>query len=492
MPAHYNDENLSEITNKFLKIFTVQPHNYLVDQGDFYKVDLFKLCNEGLVNSCFGNNSDNPYFACVMPPAPCQTVPNLIEIENGKYMAFRLGFNEAIVIIGKTPPEVNYFSYCAFLTSRFSERKNNATKDFPITPLRNKPIKDQTITREVVFSCLGEPLNNLKINTPGTPNGTPGCPFDQPFLIVCTANQNLQQEIYKFALHAGFSSDSLNTIIIPQAIANLGVNDRNTDTFTIINRISSRDEYDAKLYKYLHNPGVNVLRVTANTTKGTAFPIPFLTPRGTGRTEFRYSKPVDDLRTKIIEYYNSDYEAVDITTDIWLDESYIALQQGLNNLGEARDTVYLGTGSFKLPQDAFVVVYGVNHAKTGKCTYSNIVAYGNKYDNGVVSVSNQELENSAFHFSKEPDTGYLYAWRFGFYEDPSYNYTQIPTYNTDELILKNQPNTRKINPDEDIYFGFRAYLEPSTKVGPACNELILDRVLVFLKKKLIHDKQLNE
>jgi len=391
-----HDKSLDEKTDELLNILTSQTDIYSVQQGDFYKVDIFELCDEHKIPSCFGNNSDNPYFSCAMELAPDQTVPNFIEVEEGKCLSFRLGLNEAVVITGKTPPEVKYFSYCVFLTSRHSKDENE--EPFEVTPIRNIPIKlvRKVIQRDVVFDCLGEPINNLKINTPGTPGGTPGCPFSQPFLIVFTANQDLLQQIYKSAIEAGFSPDSLNVAVIPKDIVNLGVASHDTDSFSLLNRISSQDKKDPNLIKYLENPGVKVFRVTSNTITGPALPIPFLTPRGTGRTEFQYTKAVEKLRDKITEFYSEDYDAVDIPTDIWLNESYTAIQQGVNNLGEARDSIYFGTGTFKLPENAFIAVYGADHAKTGKCTYSNVVVYGSEYDNGVVNVNNKDLENSAF------------------------------------------------------------------------------------------------
>jgi hypothetical protein len=481
-----NVESLNKATEKLLEI--IKSDNLSYQKGDFFLVDVFELCNQGKLNECFGNNS-SPYFACVMPKSPDQPakVPNFVEVTKDRWMSFRLGFNEAIVLTGMTPPKATtYFSYSIFLSSRRADNDNEAVNNITVTPLRNKPVKSKMefqrdksidlegeLPRDVLFSCLGEPLNQLKINTPGSP----GNPFSQPFLIVLTANQDLQQTIYKLALQAGFSSKSLNTITIPQEIANLGVTDQNSDTFNMLNRISSLNKNDQEFQNYLNNPGVQVLRVISKNTGGKALPMPFLTPRGTGKTELIYSKPVETLRNKIVEYYAKDYIAVDITTDIWIDESHIAIQQGFNNLGESRDTVYLGSGSFTLPKDAFAVAYGVNHAKTGKCTYSNIVVYGNQYDNGVASVNNKDLENSALVYLQTLEAGNLYAWRFGYDEDSPY-YTQIPTeYNPDGAL-----DTKNINPYQDIYFGFRAYLEPATKVGPLWGELIIDRVLIFLKK----------
>ena len=483
MPIIYNDYSFDTTNEKLINILTSQADIYAVQRGYFYRTDPFDLCDDYMLPSCFGNNSGSPYFSCAMEDAPGQSVPSFVEVASGKYLSFRMGFNEAIIITGKTPPEVKYFSYCAFVTTRHSKNQSETAKHFKVMPLRNKPTKFQrsAIERDLVFTCLGEPINNLKINTPGTPEGAPGCPYDQPFLLIFTGNQNLQQEIYKSALQAGYSPNSLNMITMPRDIANFGVAERSTDTFSLLARISSESMDEPDMKKYLLNPEISVVRITANTITGPALPIPYLTPRGTGTTEFRYSKAIDTLRDKIVEHYSNDYDAVDIPTDIWLDESYIAIQQGVNDLGESRDTVYFGSGSFKLPEDAFIVVYGANHAKTGKCTYCNAVVYGQRYENGVVSASNKEFENSALLYLEDPKADYLYAYKFGYYDDPSEYYKKIPSYDPEE-DLPCKRHTSALDPNEEIFLGFRAYLEPTTKVGPAWNELALDKVIVFLKK----------
>ena len=484
MPVVKDDKSVNDTTEKLIKILSSQSSIFEVQQGLFYRTDPFELCDEHKIPSCFGNNYGGVYFSCAMEPAPGQLVPNFVEIAPGKCLSFRMGFNEAIIITGKTPPSVKYFSYCAFLNTRASKKESEAAKYFKVTPTRNVPTKlsRKAISRDILFSSLCEPINNLKINTPGTPNGALGCSYDQPFLIVFTGSLELQQQIYNAALQAGYSSDSLNTEVIPKDIVNFGVTTHETDTFSILNRISGENLDDPEMEKYLADPGISVFRVTANTITGPALPVPYLTPRGTGKTEMPYAKAVDELREKIIEFYSKEYDAVDIPTDVWLQESYTTFLQGANDMGESRDTVYLGSGTFKLPEDAFIVTYGANHAKTGKCTYSNTVVYGKNYDNGVVSVNNIEFEGSASVYLDDPVAAYLYAWRFGYYSDPSDYYTEIPSSPLYYEESIGNRHTQTIDPNEDIFLGFRAYLEPITKVGPSSNELILDRVLVFMKK----------
>lgn len=100
-----------------------------------------------------------------------------------------------------------------------------------------------------------------------------------------------------------------------------------------------------------------------------------LRPRGTGLTELDLTPEVNALRDAIIAR-NPGMKADDLRPTTWLEESFVALQKDLDVLGESRDTVYLRNGStFSLADDEFVMVYGVNHEKTGKATYANFAAY---------------------------------------------------------------------------------------------------------------------
>ncbi len=70
--------------------------------------------------------------------------------------------------------------------------------------------------------------------------------------------------------------------------------------------------------------------------------------------------------------------ATDLKTSIWLLEGYDAIQEGIDALGENRDTATSAADQFTLGDDPreFVIVYGVNHAAFGKVTYNNFSIYG--------------------------------------------------------------------------------------------------------------------
>jgi len=58
-------------------------------------------------------------------------------------------------------------------------------------------IVDRTYVNETrwLFANLADTVNNLVINTVGTPNGTSGNPFNQTTIIVATADRVVDQRI---------------------------------------------------------------------------------------------------------------------------------------------------------------------------------------------------------------------------------------------------------------------------------------------------------
>ncbi|HEX3043789.1 MAG TPA: hypothetical protein VHY08_03465 [Bacillota bacterium] len=463
-------------------------------EGVFTHFDFLAYYRAGIIHNCNGNNAKNPYMTCGLLPAPGQTCSDLVPLNldprfppDTYHASFHLGANEAILMVGYTPPKGNYFSYTPFVTSRWADfdvlDSVSTSKLLDVTPLRTIPKRayNPKSHREKFFAPLGSPLNNLKINTPGSPLNNPeissrGNSFGQLVVIVFTANQDLQQRIYDTFTEDGYGH-SLNTLVVPNALTYLGLTEQ-ADTFSIGFRIAG-DYNDPLIKPYVDNPPMSVYRVTAPGVTEHYLPTPRLIPAGTGWTEMNYFKPVERLRQAILDTYPG-YDAVELRTDTWLEEGYITIQQNTDDLGAARDTPYTATGTFKLPDNAFLIAYGVNHAQSGKCTYSNVNVYGSRADNGVLSVTNDDFGDSASVYLKEAVAADLYAWKFTYDVNDTEPYcTVIPR----EDPLKSGPlPPYAIGLDEPIYIGFRAYMEPETTVGPAWHELIIDRVIVFVPK----------
>jgi len=323
-----------------------------------------------------------------------------------------------------------------------------------------------------VWTSYNDPLNNLTIKTTGTPNGVRGNPFNQDTVIIVTADKGTDRRIRTAAQVAGYPADIINTYVIPISMVKLGIGPE-FDTVVFGNRMAQFT--DEKAGNDYVNAILLAYRVTPTSSgKFDPFPAPELRVRGTGNTEVDFQPALDELRRAILAKY-SNLKATELVTSVWLSESYDAVQRGVFVAGESRDTVYLSSENFTLGNSSneFVVVYGVNHAASGKATYSNCSFYGASAWNGVAGMFNDDFTGSAeAYLPGHPGAKYLYVATFSRQPGPDKTTVVVPT----------GPKSQGVKLDEPAFIGFRAYMEPATKVGPAHTELLYDRVIKFDSK----------
>ena len=123
---------------------------------------------------------------------------------------------------------------------------------------------DRTYGNETrwIFANLGDTVNNLVIKTEGTPNGSPGNPFNQTTMVVTTADKGIDQRIRAAAQSAGYSDGIINTQVLPSAMLNMGV-ENNSDTFAVYIRPSLFEDKQAG-DDYINNTPATVFRITPN------------------------------------------------------------------------------------------------------------------------------------------------------------------------------------------------------------------------------------
>ncbi|MFO7694166.1 MAG: hypothetical protein R6V57_13845 [Vicinamibacterales bacterium] len=420
----------------------LEKKGFAVQNGQLARMDFVSLCCSSQIPTCECNNAGAPYKMVQVPDAPGQA-------ETGSPLLFRLAANEAIVIVGRTPPPMSYFSVQSFLAWRWGERQQNWGG---------------------LLGPLGDTLNNLTIRTSGPASD----PFDKDTIVILTADRRVNEQVQAAARQAGYPASIFNTVVVPSSLARLG-NEEHSDCFNFTQRMfRPLPGHEDAFKKYLDAPQV-ALRVTLTGAAPDPLPAPRLRVRGTGWTEMDLMPAVEALREAILARH-STVKSEEPTTQVWLTDGYDGLQRGVDQWGPSRDTVYLRTiPEFRLGPNDFVIVYGANHEATGKAAYSNAGVYaghdirGEELLLGLVSEQSGNFRGSARDYQSDaPDT--LYAWKFARNCGGEAHCTPITT-TCARLDLDNHP--------PDMWMGFRAYLEPSTAVGPAFTELIYDRAIVF-------------
>jgi len=456
----------------------LQRDGFVVQEGAAAMFPLIEAYEAGLIKACWGNDPTKPYLVCLVPPAPGEQVPSY-KFKVGEFLGlkgvtilFHMRPDEALVFVGRTPPECDYYGYCGYLMEKVYGNE-----------------------RRTLFADMTDALNHSVINTEGTPNGAEGNPFDKNTVIVSTADRGVDERVRAAAISAGYSSSIMNTYAIPSPILKMGLED-DSDTFNFFIRPSFFKDQQAG-DAYIKNPPATVLRLTPKEpAKLDPYGVPELRVRGTGKTEHDLAPALNDLRKAILAKYG-DLEATELETIEPLPEGNEAIQRGINAYGPTRDALYLWTGgqlkfypptpslitgeaekppkTFTLADDPdeFVIVYGVNHEAYGKAAFSLFVVYGADIWNGVGGVSSDQYPTAEEYLPNNPNAKHLYAYKIGRRCDGE-NCYKVPGPR-----LK----AHGIELDQPIFILFRLYLEKATEVGPAKSEILWDRAIKFSPRK---------
>jgi hypothetical protein len=483
--------------NKFAS--TLEERGFIVQEGELRYIDILKLVSEGVVDNALGNHAGAPYSPVLLPPAPNQQPsegqqppigydpndptnhpPNLNYVAPG--FTYKLRPDEAIVIIGQTPPQAVYFGFRSYLAF-----------------VQNKPGKvyseDEIVAGDAetgyyhgVFGSLGDQLNNFNIWTENTQGGAAGNTFNSSTIIITTADQSVNKQIRDALAGAGFDPDIMNDDNIPAGLVNMGL-EKGKDSFAFLMRVAIwaekfiGDQYLNNLSRYM-----KVYRITPKTvyTSLNPWPVPNLKIKETGTTEFQilpYARfELDYLRNQILTKYGSEeFDHVDLNFELAIVDGFEAILNDVNVWADNRDAIYIESDYFQFKSDDdFLILYGVNHEQTGKAVFSNASFYGSEFFNGVaVANTTVEFKDSATEFFLEG------------YENEKFYYVCKMSRKVSEEGIEiivpystGNPNGKAYGVDnnKDASIIFRVYVDKETLVGPALFDVIWDRAILFTKK----------
>jgi hypothetical protein len=428
---------------KFQK--ALEQDNFDVNAG---RVDVWNMAADwcdnkpGVTSAIYFNNQ--PYLQFLIPKS-AQEPDQLSRI-------FQLEENEAIVIIGLTPPPARYFSYTPFL----------ASKVYPTG-------------KSQILASLGDSLNNLTVKTIGP------TPFNAPVALIFTPDKGTDARVRAALRSAGYPAAIINTLVFPASMLSLG-HGKTADELSIVPRAAIWQDQAAG-DSYMYNPPLHVFRVTPQTTADpNPFPAPELRIRGTGHTEMNLMNKLGQLRQAIIEAY-PELHSIDIPSKPTLYEGYDYIQQGIDPWGDGRDCFYVvagyapemgGNDEITLADGEFLVIYGTNHVATGKATYMNINVYEGKESKlSIGSIDDRDFKNTARDYlPDDPAVNLMFAYKVS--RDCNGEHNCLP-------LSANDCPRLKIDSSTVLGIGTRTYLEPATKAGPAMQEMLYDRVIKFSK-----------
>lgn len=447
------------------------PPGYATLEGSAMQIDPLRLCCGGKLPTALFFNRSAPYVAfkagdLESPIAAFRNLPIL-----------QLKADEAVVLIGVTPPEAKYFSYQPYLLTRL----------YPPDTLP-KPI----------FASLGDTVNVSTIKTVGQ------SPFNQAMVLIFTPDQGTDARVRAALRSAGYPDAIINTVKLPARMLNFGLNPMHDDTFLLLHRMAMFTDPNAQ-QAYIDgmqvaDPNKRSLRVFRVTPPAGGPLTPFaaapLRIRGTGGSEMDLSPALARLRQAIIDKYKDQYNFTEFHSKHAALDGNEYIQRQKNTLGDNRDSLYMLAGympiwdledNLTLGDNDFLVLYGTRHVSTGKATYTNINVYASeKVMISLASVYSDSFDRSTDEYlgQDDPAAALMYAYKFvrnGSCSGEFCKNLDIPDSCTPWCDSPPCPEFR-LQSDTKLGVFFRNYLEPATRVGAAPTELLYDQVIRFSPK----------
>lgn len=426
----------------------------------------------GVEHAWYNNNA--PYLALMVPKGGADAATSSEPV-----LEFKLRPDEAIVLVGKTPPPERYFAFYPWI----------ATKVYP----------DGTSLPQLNIGVV-DPVNYLSIKTDNSPDK----PFNSRVVLIFAADQRTYEDVFDALKEAKYSEDYVNKVVFPASVLNLGHGDT-ADTFRIQMRNAMwEDDKEGEAYIRAHTepqtaPPLQIFRVTPKTPReerdASPIPMPPLRVRGTGQSEVHLWNKLVELRRAIIES-NPAMDATDIPVTVPVGyEGIDSMQRKELVGGDARDAFCLQAGylpeflwwdrQITLADDEFLMAFGANHVATGKTSYMSVNVYTGDAKDGKLSigtVDDRKLSGTAAPYLRDdPAADLMYAYKIsrkcpGGYLDQSC--LQVPS----EDLLTNCTRLT-VGPRTVLGVIFRMYLEPATMSGAVMPEVLYDRVIKFSPRK---------
>lgn len=434
-------------------------------EGSMVQLDPAQLCCEGELPWGMYFNKATPYIAVKIPPI------------DAPLPVFLLRPDEAVVVIGVTPPEAEYFSYQLYL----GERTFPADVENFFSP--HRPL----------LASVGDAVNLRTVKTIGPD------PFNRPVVFVFTPDRDTDARVRAALRSAGYPDAIINTVVVPAPMLNLGLDPKKNDLLLIIHRIRMAGDPDGAVQEYVRafsgkQPPLRVFRITpSGSGSSRPFGTPALRIRGTGRTEMDLTPGLNQLRQAILDS-NGGYNTTEYVTRPIGYDGFDYIQRGANALGDTRDALYLGAGGLPefdvndpltLREDEFLIAYGPKHVATGKAIYTNINVYASDPQLPVGSVFYDKFEGSADAYVPGADRLYVYKIKRHCNGEPYCLELTPPPYQPCTPWCGTSSDCPPFALGDDTRLGviWRNYVEPQTNVGAAFTEVLYDRLIKFSPKQ---------
>jgi len=240
---------------------------------------------------------------------------------------------------------------------------------------------------------------------------------------------------------------------------------------------------------YLNSTFGYVFKAQANPSlPPDNFPYPTFRKESLTPNEHVLQSSLNNLEDAIVTRFDT-YEveiafSVDLFAIIGYENGWSCINKSMECWGDNRDSRYRESVrgmNLSLNTDDFIIGLGVIHTNFNKATYTSLSVYWLEKTMGVGGVVDTQMDGSAnTYIPNDPNNKYLYAYKFSRNCSSSEQYCYTVPYEFPGVPL-----------NQTIRFIERAYVEPTTLVGPTYNTTLGPVFLHFYKNTNKYEELLN-
>ena len=378
------------------------------------------------VGFCYGNNPAAPYVIAVVPQWKDEFVDQLLHhavlpAQRNMSATFRLGAQEALVVMAELPPKGRYFSVA---TNVYSRQTTINKADVIYQRVASQPLLQNILfattpnpDRVMMLAGISNSINNVVIERRS------GVPWGQQRHFVVTPDAAVSEALTAALLRAGApSANDVFTDSVAPALVRVGLGREADDLFTYIRYAMPDDSLAGEMWRAILP--LTILRVRHRSAAAPArpLPVPVYDQRTANFDETVLATDLGALVNAVRSRWGqpsavvgpsvSAYAYLDLVGQHCL--GYPDPNRGpMNCLADNQDTDYQNTVPPLYIDDGQVIAaVGTLATATGNATYVSLGINRFPALVGVANLSDTDLAGSAASFQNalQHDAGLFYVY----------------------------------------------------------------------------------
>ena len=437
---------------------------------------------------CYANNPAAPYVLVSLPPWKNEFIDPATDTAFGYSMRapYRLDPREAIVILGRLPPQAKYFGLQSYLFTHQGEFDVKSDAYQRLAALNKPELLSKFFTyvpqdhqRIIQFASLGNSINNVVIEDQS------GEAFSAEKLFIITPDRYMEAAIRQVLKKIQIAEEDIFTEPIPPGLK-LGLDQPADDFVTVIRYAMPADGGDpgdpSDLWR--SKLPLAVLRIRDTRPGRQAVPFdPVVLDERVSADERDLTANLNSLATAVAARWSQPGALQKAQKFMIMQQApfYLVgpecIKIGENCLADTQDTFYQYTLPLPITDATVYAALGTLGTRTGNAIYVGLGLSSSRRLLGFDNLSDPEIEDTASAYSSVVDnTDQLFLYYFA--RDCT-ALTGLTDGNCREIAVEDVPTCSDPDPQtcDRLTLSLRNYIFPGTQRGPNENGMLAGIVI---------------